>query len=573
MKTMKKIFTLLISLLLLNGSLSNKELRAESIISPGDSIIVLSTPDLYNTSVKWAGEYNRLYPEMKIKIISIPDSKQMDKLLAEGKIAFVSNEYYSGFNSQTLWRVVVGRDVIVPVINSKNPFSAEICRRGITQSALSQFCKNTKSPDWGTLLNNSEKTPVNYYWVNEESLQTGIADFLNTDKVKINGKEVKTGEEMIEAIKKDPNGLGFCKMISIMDTRHQNIVENIRLLPIDRNGNGIIDYNEKIYDDFNAFSRGIWIGKYPKTLFSNIYTISAKQPKKESEVAFLKWVVTDGQQFLYKDGYSDLAINERQTTVEKLNNAEANVPAIAVTSSLTRAILLILAIIIASGLIVDVSFRYLKRRKASMLQANAGSKPILDENSVVVPNGIYFDKTHTWAFMEQNGVVKVGIDDFLQHITGPITRIKMKNQGKVVKKGDPILSIIQNGKQLNLYSPVSGTIIEQNKVLDNNSSIINSSPYTDGWIYKIEPTNWHRENQLLFIAEKQKELIKIEFSRLKDFLVTALREDKVLHAMTVLQDGGELRDGVLTNMGPEVWEEFQTQFIDASRQLWFYEIF
>ena len=48
------------------------------------------------------------------------------------------------------------------------------------------------------------------------------------------------------------------------------------LLPIDRNGNGLIDYNEKIYDDINDFSRGVWIGKYPKSLFSNIYSVACR---------------------------------------------------------------------------------------------------------------------------------------------------------------------------------------------------------------------------------------------------------------------------------------------------------
>jgi Glycine cleavage system H protein (lipoate-binding) len=168
--------------------------------------------------------------------------------------------------------------------------------------------------------------------------------------------------------------------------------------------------------------------------------------------------------------------------------------------------------------------------------------------------------------------VKVGIDDFLQHITGTLTRIKMKNQGKKVKKGEQILSIVQNGKQLNLYAPISGIIIEQNKTLDTNSSIINSSPYTDGWIYKIEPTNWLRENQLLFMADKQKQYIKNEFSRLKDFLAVILKADTEKYAQIILQDGGELRDGILSNLGPEVWEDFQTNFIDPSRQLWFYEL-
>jgi glycine cleavage system H lipoate-binding protein len=234
--------------------------------------------------------------------------------------------------------------------------------------------------------------------------------------------------------------------------------------------------------------------------------------------------------------------------------------------------LLIIVAIIGTGLIVDAIVRYLRRKKASVQNTSSVSQSGLNENSLIVPAGLYFDKTHTWAFMEQNGIVKVGIDDFLQHITGTLTRIKMKNQGKKVKKGEQILSIVQNGKQLNLYAPISGIIIEQNKTLDTNSSIINSSPYTDGWIYKIEPTNWLRENQLLFMADKQKQYIKNEFSRLKDFLAVTLKADTEKYAQIILQDGGELRDGILSNLGPEVWEDFQTNFIDPSRQLWFYEL-
>ena len=83
----------------------------------------------------------------------------------------------------------------------------------------------------------------------------------------------------------------------------------------------------------------------------------------------------------------------------------------------------------------------------------------------------------------------------------------MKSPGKKVKKGEQILSIIQNGKQLNLYSPVSGTIVEQNEALDTNSSSLNSSPYNEGWVYRIEPSNWSRESQLLFMADKQREFI------------------------------------------------------------------
>ncbi|MFA5819630.1 MAG: hypothetical protein WC854_10155 [Bacteroidales bacterium] len=71
---------------------------------------------------------------------------------------------------------------------------------------------------------------------------------------------------------------------------------------------------------------------------------------------------------------------------------------------------------------------------------------------------------------------------------------------------------------------------------------------------------------------KHKQHIKNEFSRLKDFLAVTLKADTEKYARIILQDGGELKDGTLSNLGPEVWEDFQTNFIDPSKQVWFYEI-
>lgn len=571
---MKPAVILLISLLLINYSnLSGKEYVTENSLLPEDSIRVMSTPDLYSLAAKWAQEYNQLYPAMKIRVVSVSDSRMADKLMAEGNIGFVSNEYYNGFNNQSLWRVVVGRDVIVPVINSKNPFSDEIYKKGISSRTFARFFENPDSANWGTLLNGRILQPANYYWIKDESITAGLSEFLETSQIKINGIETGSGAEMISAIQRDPYAIGFCKMINILDFQNQSIIENIRLLPIDRNSNGVIDYNEEIYNDFNVFSRGVWIGKYPKALFSNIYSVSYNQPKKESEVAFLKWVLTDGQQFLLASGYSDLLISERQTTVDKLYKAKIYTPASGGNNTLPKTVLLILATLIVAGLITDAFLRFIRRKKLAGKVSGSGTPGVFNENSVIVPNGVYFDKTHTWAFMEQTGVVKVGIDDFLQRIAGTFTRIKMKSPGKKITKGEQILSIVQNGKQLNLYAPLSGTIIEYNKALDSDSSIINSAPYTEGWIYKIEPTNWQRENQLLFMAEKQRQFIKNEFSRLKDFLAGTLNADNEKYARVILQDGGELRDGILSNLGPEIWEDFQTSFIDPSRQTWFYEIF
>jgi len=189
----------------------------------------------------------------------------------------------------------------------------------------------------------------------------------------------------------------------------------------------------------------------------------------------------------------------------------------------------------------------------------------LNENSIAAPRGLYYDKTHTWAFMEQDGFVKIGIDDFLKHVTGSLTSLKMKSPGVKVRKGEKILTIIRDGKQLELYSPVSGFIRKQNESLLKYPSGINSLPYTEGWVYQIEPVNWVREVSFMLMFDKYKEWLQDEFVRMRDFLALSANSNTVVYQQVVLQDGGELKDNVLADLGPEVWEDFQTRFIDTSK--------
>jgi glycine cleavage system H lipoate-binding protein len=174
-----------------------------------------------------------------------------------------------------------------------------------------------------------------------------------------------------------------------------------------------------------------------------------------------------------------------------------------------------------------------------------------------------FGRSHTWAFMEKDGAVRLGIDDFLQHVTGTITRVRTKSPGEKVQKGDRILSLVQKGKQLDIQSPLSGTITSVNEKLTVNTSVINSSPYNDGWVYTIEPDNWVQESRLMSMAGKYIDRIRQEFTQIKDFLASLPGVGSERYASIVLQDGGELKDGLLEEFGPETWEEFQVKFIDT----------
>ena len=152
----------------------------------------------------------------------------------------------------------------------------------------------------------------------------------------------------------------------------------------------------------------------------------------------------------------------------------------------------------------------------------------------------------------------------MQHVTGPLTRVEMKECGEKIKKGEHLVTIIQKGKQLNIYSPLTGTITAQNKNLITNAGLLNSSPFTDGWLYIIEPINWSLEIQFMNMAEKYANWLTSEYSRLRDFFATAVRVH-VPAFVTILQDGGVLRDGILAELSPEVWEDFQTKFINISK--------
>lgn len=571
MNAMKNTILLFIGLLLIhfcnfsycinenniNGVTKNK-------VSSEGSITIQCSPDLYNLTSKWASEYGKLNPGIRVNVIKNTGTGNDDNLKPEGNLFFFSNESVSSLKNDAVWRMVVGRDAIVPVINSKNPLLKEINEQGISSDDLTRLFKSPDNLQWGSLLENGKDIPLHYFKTNDKSTNSNLSAFLNQDQIPDIGMNVNDGREMIAAIQKDPYGLGFCRMKDLLDINGQSIPDNIKLLPIDKNGNGRIDNFEKIYHDQNAFMRGVWIGKYPVALSRNIYSVSSAKPTSEVEVAFLKWVLTDGQQFLNQNGYFDLVYGEREAKLGILTENKI----IANTSNASNPFQIAMFIIIAlfvTGFIVVAIYRFVSHKKRIITDTSSAKLPVFDEKSVVVPKGLYFDKSHTWAFMELDGNVRIGIDDFLQHITGPITRIKMKYPGEMIKKGEKIFSIIQNGKQLTIHSPISGTIKSQNEMLARNTLAINASPYYYGWVYLIEPANWIRETQFMIMAEKYTEWLKNEFSRLKDFFAASLKANTIEYAHIVLQDGGDIKDNILSDFGPEVWEDFQTKFIDASK--------
>jgi glycine cleavage system H protein len=181
-----------------------------------------------------------------------------------------------------------------------------------------------------------------------------------------------------------------------------------------------------------------------------------------------------------------------------------------------------------------------------------------------IPQGIYFNKNHTWAHLGESGAARVGVDDFIQHIIGDLQLSGLKEAGEPIRKGELLAEIAQDGKKLKVFSPISGVVLETNEVLAEDPGLINDDPYQKGWLYQIKPSSWIMDTSSCLLAEKASEWSEKELTRFKDFLsMGAMRKYTSEPAMAMLQDGGEIVDHVLSELPEEVWNDFQEEFLDG----------
>ena len=562
MKTISFIIVGLSLILLCNIGFckGNTDIKAtlKPVTQVEKAMTVMSSPELYDLTSNWAIQYGQLNPSVKINVVKGTEKPSVNTL------NFVSEIYPELNNNGGDWKMVIGKDVIVPVINAKNPMLKEIYDQGISTQTFSQFFAEPLKQNWASLIKDGLNSRINFYLIDNEAFIGSIKKFANVNLTSIGGIKVATAAEVISALQKDVYAIGFCKLTDLKGSGSGEMRSDMKLLPIDKNGNGRIDNFENIYGSMESFTRGVWIGKYPNSLCGSIYVSSSSMPTDKTTLDFLAWVMADGRQYLSVNGYSNLSSSKIEANLTSLGYTTINAPQ-SNTPESSHIWLVILVVLVITGMIVPIMLRATKVKKPHYTHNEIQLAHGLNENSVVAPKGLYFDKTHTWAFMEKNGTVKVGIDDFLQHITGTITRVKMKDAGEKVRKGEKIMTIIRDGKRLNLYAPISGVIKEQNHSLVSDSWLVNTSPYADGWVYLIEPKNWTREIQFMLMGEKYVEWLRNEFTRLKDFVADSMRFNTVAYSHVILQDGGELSDNVLADLGPEIWEDFQTRFLDNSK--------
>ncbi len=121
------------------------------------------------------------------------------------------------------------------------------------------------------------------------------------------------------------------------------------------------------------------------------------------------------------------------------------------------------------------------------------------------PLNLKYTKDHEWVSMEGN-IATVGITDFAQRELGDIVYVEVETLGESLN-ADDVFGTVEAVKTVSdLFIPISGKIIEFNESLDSAPEEVNSDPYGNGWMVKIEVKD-HQELDNLLSAEDYKELI------------------------------------------------------------------
>lgn len=219
-------------------------------------------------------------------------------------------------------------------------------------------------------------------------------------------------------------------------------------------------------------------------------------------------------------------------------------------------------LVIIAFLLLLIPFWLALNRKVTIKEQIRKALGVLSASILNVPQGIFYSKNHTWAYLEKSGTAKVGLDDLLLHITGEVKIRQLKNPGDSIKKGEILAEIDQNGRSLSIFSPISGKVVSSNSILDVNPDLLNEDPYGKGWLFDIKPTNWISEIPAFYMAEEATEWFRKELERYKDFLSINISKYSPETSFATLQDGGELVDNSLSELPNEMWQDFQKEFLN-----------
>lgn len=210
-------------------------------------------------------------------------------------------------------------------------------------------------------------------------------------------------------------------------------------------------------------------------------------------------------------------------------------------------------------LTIDFFVRKTRERRET-LTSPAMQRATRQTNPVRIPEGIFFARSHTWLNIFPSGKVYLGVDDFITRLLEKPQITLLSKSGDKVRKGDPIMLLKEDGRELIIHAPVEGEILSVNDELPARPELMKTLLFTDGWAYIFKPKRPSELKDML-LGEETKQWISEEFRRLRDVFAGVSQHGEMVPAL--LQDGGPPVAGVMKQMPESVWNRFEREFLEV----------
>lgn len=265
---------------------------------------------LYPMMVKWAEEFKKVYPQIRIDVSAGGAGKGVtDALSGLVDIGMVSRELRPEEIKQKAFYVPVVKDAVFPTINSGNPVSAELFQKGLKKKALQDMWVSGRNTTWGQLAGTAHNQKIRVY---TRSDSCGAAEtwakYLNVKQEDLKGVAVYGDPGVAEAVRKDKAGIGYNNLNYAYDMKTGEPLAGLQVAPIDVNENGRIDPSERLRTKQEAI-KAVLSGNYPSPPARDLYLVTKESFKGVSKV-FVHWILSDGQKYVDEVGY--LKISKKQ---------------------------------------------------------------------------------------------------------------------------------------------------------------------------------------------------------------------------------------------------------------------
>ncbi len=266
---------------------------------------------LYPLVKIWIDEFHKKYPEIEFNIMETGTGQGLhDIFTGNADLAMVSREINPGEIPDSFWIAQVARGGVVAVFNSDNPGYNQIMKSGLTTAEILEIYTAKVPLKWKSYFEYTSDREIQVFSRLDDSGAADVfAGFLNCSQMELTGNKVLGDENMIRSIQQNTFSIGFCNLNYVFNLETGKQVSGIQVLPIDLNFNGKIDINEKMADSLYIFQRKIWTHQFPRNLCRTLYMVSIKVPEKEERL-FMRWVLSEGQDYVVKAGYCELNSSE-----------------------------------------------------------------------------------------------------------------------------------------------------------------------------------------------------------------------------------------------------------------------